>query len=79
MDNAKKGNQPAQYTICIKDYLDSLWEHWFEGMTITHTDDGGTVLTGELVDQSALYGLLEKIHTLNLSLISFQQVDSNKP
>ena len=45
-------------------------------MTITHTDEGLTILTGEVVDQSALYGLLEKIHSLNLSLISFQKVDS---
>ena len=40
------------------------------------TDEGVTILTGDVVDQSALYGLLEKIHSLNLSLISFQKVDS---
>ncbi len=77
MGNAKQENQRTQYTICIKDYLDSQWEHWFEGMTITHTNDGTTILTGELADQSALYGLLEKIHNLNLSLISFRKEESN--
>jgi hypothetical protein len=76
MASEKKENQQTQYIIHIKNNLDSRWEHWFDGMTITHTDDGVTILTGEVVDQSALYGLLEKIHSMNLSLISFRKVDS---
>ncbi len=44
-------------------------------MAITHLDNGITVLSGFMVDQSALYGVLEKIHHLNLTLISFQKVD----
>ncbi len=76
MASEKKENQQTRYTIHIKNNLDSRWEHWFEGMTITHTDEGVTILTGEVVDQSALYGLLEKIHSMNLSLISFRKVDS---
>ncbi len=75
MDGGKKGNQPAKYVICIKNHLDSRWEHWFEGMTITHTEDGMTILTGELADQSALHGLFEKIRSLNLTLISCQRID----
>jgi hypothetical protein len=76
MDSEKKEYQPTKYIIRIKNHLDSHWEHWFDGMTITHTDEGVTILTGDVVDQSALYGLLEKINNLNLSLISFQKVDS---
>jgi hypothetical protein len=75
MGSANKENQPTQYIIHIKNHLDSHCEHWFEGMTITYADDGVTILSGDVVDQSALYGLLEKIHNLNLSLISFQKVD----
>ncbi len=76
MGSEKNEYQPTKYIIRIKNHLDSHWEHWFEGMTITHNDKGVTILTGDVVDQSALYGLLEKIHNLNLSLISFQNVDS---
>ncbi len=76
MGSEKKEYQRNKYIILIQNNLDSHWEHWFEGMTITHTEEGCTILTGEVVDQSALVGLLEKIHNLNLSLISFQKVDS---
>ena len=78
MSSAKKENQPTKYIIRIKNHLDSHWERWFEGMTITHADDGVMILSGEVVDQSALLGLLERIHNLNLSLISFQKVDPEK-
>ncbi len=76
MDDTKKENQPTKYTICIKNHLDSRWEHWFEGMAITHTDDGLTILTGEVADQAALHGIFEKIRSLNLTLISFQKVEN---
>jgi hypothetical protein len=77
MTNPQLQNQPIKYIIRIKNQLDTRWERWFEGMTITQADDGSTILTGEVVDQSALYGILDKIHSLNLSLISFQKADSD--
>jgi hypothetical protein len=73
MGSPNQENQPTQYIIRIKNHLDSRWEHWFDGMTITHTGDGESILSGVVVDQSALLGLLEKIHDLNLTLISFQK------
>jgi hypothetical protein len=76
MRNAKKENQPTIYILQVKNHLDTHREYWFEGMTITHTDNGVTILTGEVIDQSALLGLLEKIHNLNLTLVSLQKVDS---
>ena len=76
MGSEKKEYQRNKYIIRIQNNLDSHWEHWFEGMIITHTEEGCTILTGEMVDQSALVGLVEKIHNLNLSLISVQKVDS---
>ncbi len=75
MGSANIENQSTQYIIRVKNHLDSHWERRFEGMTITHDDDGMMILSGEVVDQSALLGLLERIHNMNLSLISFQKVD----
>jgi hypothetical protein len=75
MRSANQENRPAQYVIRIKNHLDTHWERWFEGMTITHADDGVMILSGEVVDQSALFGILERIHNLNLTLLSFQKID----
>lgn len=75
MGITKKETTRTKYVIHLKNHLDSNWERWFEGMAITHMDGGVTVLSGYVVDQSALYGLLEKIHSLNLTLISVQTVD----
>lgn len=58
------------YQIQLKEHVDVDWSEWFENLTITHTDDGTTNLSGSLTDQSALYGLLCKIHSVGLSLIS---------
>jgi hypothetical protein len=76
MGRTQKENQPSKYIIRVKNHLDTNWERWFEGMTIIHSNDGITILSGEVVDQAALHGLLEKIYNLNLALISFQLVDS---
>ncbi|MDD5371073.1 MAG: hypothetical protein PHQ40_18485 [Anaerolineaceae bacterium] len=52
-------SQPTVYKIRIKGHLDSHWTNWFEGLTITLEDDGDTHLTGPVVDQAALHGLLK--------------------
>ena len=64
-----------QIEIRIKGQIDEHWSNWFEGLTITHTEQGETVLTGTVVDEPALYGLLAKIRDLGLQLIS---VNSNR-
>jgi len=56
--------------IRVKGCLDEHWSDWFEGLTITHTKEGQTILLGTVVDQAALYGLLSKLRNLGLSLIS---------
>lgn len=58
------------YEIRIKGHLDLGWSEWFEGLQLTHLEDNLTQLSGELPDQAALHGLLEKIRDLNLTLIS---------
>jgi len=54
----------------VKGQIDEHWSDWFEGLEITHTDQDETILTGDVVDQSALYGLIAKLRDLGLPLIS---------
>jgi hypothetical protein len=56
--------------IRVKGRIDEHWSDWFDGLTITHTDQDETVLTGSIVDQTALYGLLSKLRNLGLPLVS---------
>jgi hypothetical protein len=58
------------YLIRIKGHLGPQWSDWFEDMTIALEPDGDTVLTGPVVDQSALYGLLRRLRDIGLPLIS---------
>jgi hypothetical protein len=67
-------NEPGLYEIRIKGHLDQRWAAWFEGMTLTPEDNGETLITGPVIDQAALYGLLKIIRDLGLSLISVCQV-----
>jgi hypothetical protein len=62
--------QPIIYQIRIKGHLGSQWTNWFEGLTITLEDNGNTLLTGPVTDQSALHGLLKKVRDLGLPLVS---------
>ena len=63
-------SQPIIYKIRIKGQLDSQWTDWFEGLTITLDDNGDTLLTGPVVDQAALHGLLKKVRDLGIPLVS---------
>ena len=58
------------YQIRIKSHLNGSWSEWFQGLMITHEEDGTTVLTGPVADQPALHGLLVKIRDLGLPLVS---------
>ena len=64
------------YEIKIQGHLDPGWSAWFAGQKLTHLEDDATLISGELPDQAALHGLLERIRDLNLTLIS---VNSGKP
>ncbi len=61
---------PEYYEIKIKGHLDPCWSDWFGGLTLTHLEGDGTLLAGQLPDQAALHGLLERVRDLNLTLIS---------
>ena len=66
--------RPVTYQIRIKGQLDSQWTDWFGGLTITLGEDGDTLLTGPVVDQAALYGLLKKVRDLGLPLLAVNRV-----
>ena len=68
-------SQRVVYQIRIKGQLDSQWTDWFEGLTITLEDNGDTLLTGPVVDQAALHGLLKKVRDLGMPLVSVSPVE----
>ena len=68
-------SQPMVYQIRLKGHLGSQWTDWFEGLTITLEEDGDTLLTGPVIDQAALYGLLKKVRDLGLPLVSVCPID----
>ena len=67
---ANKLDQPMVYQIRVKGHLGRQWTNWFEGLTITLEDNGDTILTGPVVDQAALHGLIRKVRDLGMPLIS---------
>ena len=66
------------YRIRVTGHLDPGWAGWFEGLTITHREDGDSVLEGPVADQSALHGLLAKIRDLGLVLVSVNRLDQSR-
>jgi hypothetical protein len=73
----KHSRQPC-YEIRLMGHLDSQWTDWFEGLTITLEEDGTTLLTGPVVDQAALHGLLKKVRDLGLPLISVCPIEPDQ-
>lgn len=76
-DSQTDPNPALVYQIRIKGHLGQQWEVWFADMTITWKDDE-TILTGQVVDQAALYGLLRKVRDLGLPLIAVTQIPSGQ-
>lgn len=65
--------EPMIYQIRIRGHLDSQWTDWFEGLSITLEENGDTLLSGPVVDQAALHGLLKKVRDLGMPLVSVHQ------
>ena len=70
--------EPILYQIRLKGHLDAQWTDWFAGLTISLQENGDTLLTGPVVDQAALHGLLKKIRDLGLPLISVICLDTEQ-
>jgi hypothetical protein len=71
-------NQPMIYQIRIKGHLGHQWTDWFEGLTITLEENGETLLTGPVVDDAALHGLLKKVRDLGMPLLSVNRVEPDQ-
>ncbi len=65
-----ESDEPMVYQIRLKGQLGAEWAGWFEGLTITLADNGDTLLTGLVLDQAALFGLLRKVRDLGMTLLS---------
>jgi hypothetical protein len=57
-----------QVEIRVKGQIDERWSEWLEGLAVTHTEEGETVLAGTVLDQAELYGLIAKLRDLGLPL-----------
>ena len=66
------------YQIRIKGHLSPQWTDWFEGLTITLEENGTTLLTGPVIDQAALHGLLKKVRDLGMPLLSVNYVEPSR-
>jgi len=67
--------EPELYEIRVRGHLDARWANQFEGLTITLEEDGNTLLTGPVIDQAALHGLLKKVRDLGLPLVSVSPLE----
>ncbi|HXI89545.1 MAG TPA: hypothetical protein VNO24_05960 [Blastocatellia bacterium] len=74
LDTNTDPRQPTIYQIRVKGHLGSQWTDWFGGLTVTLEDNGETLLTGPVVDQAALHGLIKKVRDLGMPLVSVVSV-----
>lgn len=72
----QNAGQPIIYEIRIAGHLNPQWTGWFGDMSITLLAEGDTLLTGPVLDQAALYGLLRKVNNLGMSLLSVNRVET---
>jgi hypothetical protein len=73
-----KGGVMAVYEIRVKGHLDRRWSEWFDGLAIANVEDGDALLSGEIIDQSALHGVLNKVRDLGVPLIAVTCVGTDQ-
>jgi len=71
-------DESGLYEIRLKGHLNNRWANWFEDMTITLEEDGDTLLTGPVIDQAALHGLLKKVRDLGMPLVSVSPLEHSQ-
>lgn len=76
MSNNQK-EEAIIYQIRIEGQLGQQWTDWFDGLSITPGDNGTTLLTGPVIDQSALHGLLKKVRDLGMPLVSVNRMETD--
>jgi hypothetical protein len=72
-------NEAGRYEIRLTGRLDARWGTWFDGLIITHEVDGTTVISGQIEDQAALHGLLQRVRDLGLPLVSVTRTQPDEP
>jgi len=78
MNDIATADGAGQYEFRLKGHLDVRWAAWFDGLTLTKCSDGTTIISGPVVDQSALHGLLQRVRDLGLPLISVTRVEPDQ-
>jgi hypothetical protein len=68
-----------QYELRVKGHLGPRWAAWFDGLSLTTEEDGTTVISGPVVDQAALHGLLHKLRDVGIPLVSLIQLPTDAP
>ena len=76
MGNIRKYDQPCIHDIKVRGRIDPKWVDWFDGLTILSLGETETLLTGFIIDQAALHGVLAVIRTLNLTLLSLHRIEN---
>lgn len=76
MSNGDYIGSATFYKIRVNEHLEGKWSEWLDGMAINYEEDGKSVLTGQLVDQAALHGLLNKIRDLGLTLVAVEEIQT---
>lgn len=71
-------DQAMDYQIRIKGHLGHEWAEWFGGFTVTLEENGETLLTGSVLDQAALHGLLKKVRDLGAPLVSVMRLEAGR-
>jgi hypothetical protein len=79
MGDMSTADRAGHYAIRLKGHLDSRWSAWFDGLSLSACSDGTTVIHGDVVDQSALHGLLQRVRDTGLPLISVTRVEPDQP
>lgn len=77
--SAGRHSGSGRYDIRIEGHLDSRWATWFDGLSVINESGDTTVISGPVIDQAALHGLLQKLRDLDLPLISVTRVEPNSP
>ncbi|GAA1646525.1 hypothetical protein [Georgenia ruanii] len=73
--SARHHDEPRWYEIRVQGHLDPRWAAWFDGLSLTCDSGGTTSIRGRLMDQAALYGVLQRVRDVGLPLLSLTQVE----
>jgi hypothetical protein len=76
---ASHHHEADRYEIRLTGRLDARWTEWFDGLAVSYDSDGTTVISGRIVDQAALHGLIQRVRDLGLPLVSVRQVEGYEP